>query len=187
MQTEKQSDNGSGVGENSNPRPGTLFAILPSMPELKQKLLPYSLCALLGLALISQVTKRPEIEIRTETEVKEVVRVVEVEKEVVKWKEKLIIETKPDGSISRTEEREGTKVVDIKKLATTIVDVKKKEEILVQPSLSRYSLGVFATLDSEKKPTYFVEGGARLGNLPLFVKLLVGSNLSLGIGLNYEF
>jgi hypothetical protein len=187
VQTEKQSDSGSEAGETSPQRPVTPFAILPSLQELKTKGIPYVLCGLLGLALISQVTRKPDIEIRTETQIKEVVKVVEVEKEVVKWREKLVIETRPDGSTSRTEEREGTKVVDIERLATTIVDVKKKDEILVSKNLSRYSLGVSVILDLDKNPTYFVEGGARLGNLPLFVKLIVGSNLSLGLGLNYEF
>jgi hypothetical protein len=157
---------------------------------LESPVIAWILSIVLASALLFQCTRPPKVETKIETQVeyrdREVVKVVE--KEVVKWREKLITEIRADGSRSTTEEREGSTVTDSSKLAerTTLLKEKVKAVKTVNP-LKNYSVTGFALLDKKLTRVYGVETAARLGNLPLFVTFFVTNTPQLGAGVRLEF
>lgn len=160
--------------------------LLPTKEELISKAIPYSIalgcvCALWMLHSAPETRLVESTKIVVQTQVKEVVKYVEVEKKSSHHVEI----TKPDGTriVSTTTSELGRKEASstVEKRETVQVDQKKEE---VKAYVARYNLG--ASIDINKRVG--IHGGIRLGDLPLFIQLYaVPSEMSAAIGIQIQF
>lgn len=163
----------------------TLVSRVAALPKTTLSLLLLTLA--LGASLAFVLQRGPEIQVETKIEYRDRVIEKEVIREVVKWKEKRVVETRPDGTTSVTEEREGSQAASTSASKEREVSAAQETKAVKNQSLSRYSLMVGATIDSKGEEEYVGEVGARLGNLPLFAVVIGNSAPSIGLGLRLEF
>jgi hypothetical protein len=188
--TEKLSALGSAIEARMTQLQDTSFFARIQSPKVTLVLLVTTL--ILGVVCFILASRPPEEVVKVETRVEYKDRIVErvVEKEVVKWKERLVTEVRPDGTTVKTEEREGSKVVDVQKLAERVVtvrEIQKVERKVPVEVLRRYAVGVAVGLDKSLNRIYTVDGAIRLGNLPLFITASGSSGLQGSLGLRLEF
>ena len=192
--TEKLSALGSVIEARMTQLQDTSFFARIQSPKVTLVLLVTTL--ILGVVCFILASRPPEEVVKVETRVEYKDRIVErvVEKEVVKWKERLVTEVRPDGTTVKTEEREGSKVVDVQKLAERVVtvrEIQKVERKVPVEVMRRYAVGVAVGLDKSLNRIYILDGAIRLGNLPLFITASGSSGehseLQVSLGLRLEF
>ena len=192
--TEKLSALGSAIEARMTQLQDTSFFARIQSPKVTLVLLVTTL--ILGVVCFILASRPPEEVVKVETRVEYKDRIVErvVEKEVVKWRERLVTEVRPDGTTVKTVEREGSKVVDVQKLAERVVtvrEIQKVERKVPVEVMRRYAVGVAVGLDKSLNRIYIVDGAIRLGNLPLFITASGSSGerseLQVSLGLRLEF
>lgn len=142
-----------------------------------------------GWAILTS-SRPPQIETKIEKVVEYKDRIVEkiVEKEVLRWKERVVTEIRPDGTTIKTEEKEGEKLVDTVKLAERVIEYRDREKIVYKKALlPQYAVSVAVGVDKLLKREYSIEGSARIGELPLFVGVFITSRPMVGLSLRAEF
>lgn len=114
-----------------------------------------------------------------------------------KYRNRTIVETRPDGTVIKTEERAGSSTVAVDQ---SLEQVSKKESTQIKKTVEArkqhaYMLDTAVTfpLDSPSDRRYLIGIGARVGNTPLFVTSSVTFNPSnlgsipmVGVGFRLE-
>ena len=163
----------------SLPRPFFLGLLAGAVPVL-----------ILGISFPREVeVTRVEWKTKVVTEVKEVIRWKE--KVVTKWKTRTV--TKPDGTtiVETCQIGSQTNSTTSETSATSTSTAESTTPTTSANYMSRYRLGAAASWEVVSSPydigNYRLTGEARVGNLPLWAGVWVQGDLSLGVGLSYEF
>lgn len=145
--------------------------------------------AILAVVSYFALSRKPEIKEVVKVEYVDQVKIVTVEKVVVKYKKQRTTVEKPDGTKIVTEIDESSKAEENK--VDKQKEVKNRVEMITETqSKPRYNLGISAKLYPETE--YSTSVYMRLGNLPLmigpvlYVRTGNSIQISYGIGIGIE-